>query len=67
MEGDARRWSRTAQLVAWAVWQIVVSIPMSERGSNGGNIFLNWLKRNQPPGFLPPKMKTEGPKDRWLE
>lgn len=63
-EGEAKRWSRTVELVAWAVWQIVVSIPMAGRGDHGGNVFVNFLKRNRPPGFIPPKV-TE--RDRWSD
>lgn len=63
-EGEAKRWSRTAELVAWAVWQIVVSIPMAGRGDHGQNIFSNFLKRNRPPGFIPPKVAE---RDRWSD
>jgi hypothetical protein len=55
LDGDARRWSRVTELVAWAVWLIVVAIPMSGHGNNGGNQFLIWLRRNTPPGFIIPR------------
>lgn len=56
-EGEAKRWSRTAELVAWAVWQIVVSIPFAGREKQGGNVFQNFLRQNTPPGFIPPNKR----------
>jgi len=57
MEGDRLRWSNLAELFAWGIWQIVLSIPFSNRGDQGGRHFTTWLKRNTPPFFIPPNQR----------
>jgi hypothetical protein len=54
--GDSLRWSRTTELVAWAVWQIVMSMPFLEHQSHHRQ-FYGWLKDNTPPGFIPPNQR----------
>ena len=53
LEGDARRWSRVAELVGWAVWLIVCNMPFA--AGDNPRAFIGWLKRYHPPGFIVPR------------
>ena len=52
-DGDALRWSRTAELVGWAVWMICSCIPFAEVPG----VWQAFMQRYRPPGFIPPNKR----------
>lgn len=53
-EGEARRFSRLAELFAWGVWLVLMHMPFREPPTQYRH-FRNWLKEHMPPGFIPPR------------
>jgi hypothetical protein len=54
VDGEARRFSRLAELVAWGVWLVVVNMPFTKT-ADGHSFFRDWFRDHTPPGFIPPK------------
>jgi hypothetical protein len=54
VDGDARRFSRLAELFAWGVWVLAMSMPFTQPQSSF-RYFRNWLKAHTPPGFIKPE------------
>lgn len=52
VEGEARRFSRLAELVAWGVWLVVMNMPFAQPDERH-QLFSNWLGDHHPPGFIP--------------
>lgn len=62
VEGDQQQWNRMCELVAWSVWQIVMSIPSLSRSSHKDEWrrFSRFLELQAPPGYRPaPKVKEK--------
>lgn len=55
-EGEARRFSRLAELFAWGVWLVTMNMPFM-KPPDSFRYFRNWLKEHRPPGFLMPEKK----------
>lgn len=56
VHGDALRFSRLAELFAWGVWLVVMSMPFLKTPDSWRR-FHFFLRANTPPGFIPPNKR----------